>query len=141
MAFCSNCGTTVGKGKFCPRCGALIAHSTKNNKITKLYGRLKKRELLLGIALVAFGLIIGENWGETRRETQRYWYTVYFTELNALGWLCVAVIFIGAIICMAWLISFVLMKVSIPCPNCGGPLVQHLETCPHCKTKLDWRRW
>lgn len=138
MAFCSNCGTPVGEGKFCPRCGASIENCIKKNKTAKLYGRLKKRELLLGIALVVLGLIIGVNWGETRRETTRYWYTVYSSELNAIGWLCVAAILIGAIICIAWLISYIIMKVSIPCPQCGGLLMQHPETCPHCKTKLYW---
>ncbi len=138
MAFCGNCGTPVGKDKFCPQCGAPIENRTKKEKAVRLYERLKRRELLFGIALVVFGLIIGENWGETSRETQRYWYTVHSTELNAIGWICVVAILAGAVICIAWIIAFIVMKVSIPCPQCGGLLLQHPKVCPHCKTKLDW---
>lgn len=64
MAFCSNCGTTVGKGKFCPRCGALIAHSTKNNKITKIVWKTKKAGIVTWDSLSSF-------WIDHRRKLGR----------------------------------------------------------------------
>lgn len=138
MVFCKNCGIPMGKNKFCPRCGAPIETGIKKYMNVRVFNRLKAWGLLLGIVLMFFGAVITENWGTTKKERQIYWYTVYSNEINAVGVIGVLIISIGVISCMLWLLSVIILKVSVPCPRCGGLLVQHSETCPYCKIKLDW---
>lgn len=51
MAFCGNCGASVNKGKFCPKCGTQISDAASMaNMSGKTNRRINKRfKILLGI--------------------------------------------------------------------------------------------
>ena len=110
----------------------------KKSKVAKILRRVKIWGLPLGIILMFSGSMITDLWGTSSKMTQRYWYTVCTEEINNIGRIGWLLMIIGIISCMAWLFSFIITKVSVPCPQCKEFLIQHFAVCPYCNAKLDW---
>lgn len=108
------------------------------DEIKKVLYKIKEWGLLSGILFITLGEIIIDNWGTSTREGQQYWYAVQYEVINVVGVIGVIMCFIGIFSFIAWLLSLIILNISIPCPKCGGLLIQHSEICPYCKIKLDW---
>jgi len=109
----------------------------RNKKILK---RIKECGLPFGIIEIVLGETIIDEWGTTMKEGRQYWYTVHYEVINVVGVIGVIILCIGFLSCIAWLYSSIILKISVPCPKCGGLLIQHQhpEICPYCSVKLDW---
>lgn len=112
--------------------------NSQMNKAAKKMRQWKRLSLPLGFILIAVGWIIITNWGTSWRVSQVDWYTVHSEEINAVGIAGILILITGIIFLVIWFLLWLILKVTISCPNCKGLLEQRTSICPHCKIKLDW---
>lgn len=71
MAFCGKCGTPLGEGKFCPKCGA-VNESVVNESVVSTSDQTKKggfaKKATAGVAVIAVLIFIITRFTSTVNE-------------------------------------------------------------------------